>query len=263
MKLRYTPLLSENKQSIIENVRQAKQYIKSGKLSQSDFKKLVDIDPSPTRKYVGWMAKQWITKQVADMDKLASSIEEFDNFVEKNATKTKDIYQFKKYKDFENELEDLNLSGAGLSKRDLESDYEVIVDDDDFLIVVPHTHEASRKLGLTDFAYKYCEEDKIMKSNWCTTYRTPVHFDKYYYDNNITLYYIKVRSEEIKNKLKKEYPDNWAAMMIVAISLVNPPDDEPDLEDLAHSNRLVGSDGDNNDMRRNEVIRYLKILDIK
>jgi len=99
MKLTHTKLLKENKQAILENVRQAKQYEAQGKLTSEELKTLIDIDPTPTRKFVGWMAKQWINKTVTDIDDLRNTVEEFNVFLNKGKTRTKDINQFKTFKD--------------------------------------------------------------------------------------------------------------------------------------------------------------------
>ena len=37
----YVPLLKENRQSILENVKQAKQYVQAGTLSEEDLKTLI------------------------------------------------------------------------------------------------------------------------------------------------------------------------------------------------------------------------------
>jgi len=124
MKFNYPKLLIENKHSILENVKQAKQYVDSGKLTQDELKTLIDIDPSPTRKYVGWMAKQWVNKQVTDLDELRNTIEEFNTFLEKGKAKTKDIYQVKSFKDLQDEVDNINSSGENVSTKDLESDYD-------------------------------------------------------------------------------------------------------------------------------------------
>lgn len=47
-----------------ENRKQAKELVIQGKLSPSDFETIVKIDPSTTKKYTGWMAKQWINKDI-------------------------------------------------------------------------------------------------------------------------------------------------------------------------------------------------------
>ena len=64
MKLTNSKLLTENKKYILENVKLGRQYVLQGKLSEEDLKKIIEIDPTPTRKFVGWMAKQWINKTI-------------------------------------------------------------------------------------------------------------------------------------------------------------------------------------------------------
>ena len=83
MRIIKSKLLKENKNFILENVKQAKQYLDQGKLSDADFKALVSIDPTPTRKFVGWMAKQWISKTVTDIDDLRNTVEEYNVFLNK------------------------------------------------------------------------------------------------------------------------------------------------------------------------------------
>ena len=156
MKFTYSKLLTENKKYIIENVSQAKTYVGQGKLSEDELKQLIEIDPTPTRKYVGWMAKQWISKTVTDIDDLRNTIEEYNTFLTKGKAKTKDINQFKSFEDLKKEVDKINQSGEALSTKDLESDYETVIDNSDLLIMTPHTHEASRKLGLSQFAFIKC-----------------------------------------------------------------------------------------------------------
>ena len=53
---------------IVENRKQAKELVVQGKLTPEEFEQLQTIDPSQTKKYMGWMAKQWIAKNVTDID---------------------------------------------------------------------------------------------------------------------------------------------------------------------------------------------------
>jgi hypothetical protein len=94
MKIKHSKLLTKNKKYILENVRQAKQYVKLNKLSEDDLKILINIDPTPTRKYVGWMAKIWITEK-PDIDDLGNIIEEYDTLLNKGKIKTRDINPLK------------------------------------------------------------------------------------------------------------------------------------------------------------------------
>jgi len=218
MKLTQPKLLKENKQSILESIKQGKQYVDQGKLSEGDLKKIIGADPTPTKKFVGWMSKIWITEK-PDMDDLRNTIEEYNTFLNKGKAKTKDINQFKSFKALHDEVDQINQSGEGTSVKDLESDYDTIMNNSDLVIMAPHTHEASRKLGLSTFSFRDCGEGK--DSAWCTTYKAPDHFNDYYYNNNVTFYYVRVKSPEMITKLKKAFPTRYKSMEVVALAVLD------------------------------------------
>ena len=242
------PLLKENKSYIKENVKQGRQYVSSGKLSQDELKKLIEIDPSPTRKYVGWMAKQWVLKNVTDIDELRNTVEEYKTFLEKGKAKTKDIYQLKTFDLLKKEVDEINQSGEGISVKDLESDYDVVMDTPELYIASPHTHEASRKLGLSAFAFRDCG-DGGKDSAWCTTYKAPDHFNDDYYSNNVTFYYIRVKSPDMMEELNKAFGEKWASMVVVAL---------PVFED----GQIDGYDGLDKQMSQNDIKKYTEIIGI-
>ena len=231
-----------------ENKKQAKLYVIQGKLSQEDFDKLVSIDSSPTKKYVGWMAKQWIAKTVTDIDELRNKVEEYDAFVKNGKAKTKDIYQFASFADLKKEVDELNAMGSE-SKSELRDDYEIIVDDDKLLIAVPHTHEASRYLGLSKFQYRDCEGGG-KDSAWCTTYKAPDHFNDYYFKQQITFYYIRIKNEAMIELAKAAFPTRGGAMVVTAL--------------LVDKNGKVsaGYDGDDKQMSGPEITKFRKIIGI-
>jgi len=248
MKFNYSKLLIENKHSILENVRQAKQYVESGKLTQEELKILTDIDPSPTRKYVGWMAKQWAEKQITDIDDLRNTIEEFNTLLEKGKTKTKDIYQIKSFKALQDEVDQINNSGENISTRELESDYDTVLENSDLLIMSPHTHEASRKLGLSQFAFRDCGDDG-KDSSWCTTYKAPDHFNDYYYTNNVTFYYVKVKSQQMINQLQDKFPKTWKNLVVVALAVLD-------------NGKIDGYDGLDKQISKGNIKEYTDIIGI-
>ena len=165
------------------------------------------------------MAKIWITEK-PDIDDLRNTVEEYNVFLNKGKAKTKDINQFKTFKDLYKEVDTINKSGEGVSVKDLESDYETVIDNSDLLIMSPHTHEASRKLGLSQFAFRSCK-DGGKDSAWCTTYKAPDHFNDYYYSNNVTFYYIKVKSPKMIEQLKQAFPKKWKNMIVVALAVLD------------------------------------------
>ena len=107
-------------------------------------------------------------------------------------------------------------STVGKSAKDLESDLETIVDNEKVIIQVPHTHTASRKLGLSTYAYRSCK-DGSKDSAWCTTHGSPEYFKDYYHNDNKTLYYIKVKSPEIIQQLK----DKGMGSLVVSAVVVS------------------------------------------
>jgi len=248
MKLKHSKLLKENRNYILENVKQARQYVQSGKLSSEDLETLIKIDPTPTRKFVGWMAKQWVLGNVTDIDKLRNTIEEYNTFLEKGKAKTKDIYQLKSFKDLDAEVDQINKTGEGISVKDLESDYDTVIDNEDLLIVSPHTHEASRKLGLSQFAFRDCR-DGTKDSAWCTTYKAPDHFNDYYYTKNVTFYYVRVKSKQMMEQLKKAFPNRWKSLVVVALAV---------LED----GQIDGYDGLDKQMKSKDIQTFTNIIGI-
>ena len=240
----YTHLIQENR-------KQAKELVVQGKLSPTDFEEIVRIDPSPTKKYTGWLARQWVNKTtsgIQSIDNLRNTIEEYDAFVTSGKAKTKDIFQFKSFVDLKKEVDELNASGVE-SKSELRDDYEIVTDDDKVLIAVPHSHEASRYLGLSKFTYRDCEGGG-KDSAWCTTYKAPDHFHNYYYKQGITLYYVRVKNESIINALKTAFPDKEGAMVIVAL-LVN-----------KNGKLFDGYDANDNQLNTKQIATFRQIVGI-
>ena len=233
---------------ILENHKVAKELVVRGMLSPEEFEQLQTIDPSQTKKYMGWMAKQWVTKSVTDIDELRNKIEEYDAFVKSGKAKTKDIFQFKSFADLKKEVDELNAMGSE-SKSELRDDYEIIMDDDKFLIAVPHTHEASRYLGLSKFQYRDCEGGG-KDSAWCTTYKAPDHFIDYYFKQHITFYYIKLKNEAMIELAKAAFPARGGAMVVTAV--------------LVDKNGKVSScfDGTDRVMSGAEIAKFRKIIGI-
>jgi hypothetical protein len=240
-------LLKSNRSAILENTKQAKQYVQQGKLTPEELKTFIELDPSPTRKYVGWMAKQFINGE-ADIDDLSSYVKQFDTLAGKNKTQTQDIYQLKSFKDLKSEVDDINASGGDKSTKDLESDFDVVIDNSDLYIASPHTHEASRKLGLSQFAFRDCG-DGNKDSSWCTTYKAPNHFNDYYYKNNVTFYYIKVKSNDLIQKLKEAFPSRWKNLVVVALAILE-------------NGKIDGYDGLDKRIKVGDIETYTNIIGI-
>ncbi len=233
-----------------ENIKVAKAQVVLGKLTQEEFNQLKTIDPSKTKKYMGWMAKQWIAKNVTDIEELRNVIREYNTFVNSGKAKTKDVYQFISFDDLKKEVAELNAIGSE-SNSELRDDYEVVMDNDRLYIAVPYTHEASRYLGISKFQYRDCEgggKDSV----WCTTYKVPTHFNDYFNKEQLTFHYIRIKDTGLLEKVKAGFPKrNGAAMVVTAIAI-----------DKNGKVSEESVDGANSKFTPEEIIKFRKIIGI-
>jgi len=112
----------------------------------------------------------------------------------------------------------------------------------------PHTHEASRKLGLSQFAFRDCGDDG-KDSSWCTTYKAPDHFNDYYYTNNVTFYYVKVKSQQMINQLQDKFPKTWKNLVVVALAVLD-------------NGKIDGYDGKDKQISKDNIKEYTSIIGI-
>jgi hypothetical protein len=163
------------------------------------------------------IAKLLNTKRTSEFDSKLNSLNAMGMTYPDILKQVKDgVSQDKSFDDILNSMS----STIGKSSKELESDFDTIIDNNDLTVMVPHTHAASRKLGLSYFAFRDCEEGG-KDSAWCTTYKSPNHFNDYYYKKNITLYYIKVKSPQMIKQLAISFPKNWKSMIVVALAVKN------------------------------------------
>jgi hypothetical protein len=222
-----------------ENMRKAglaKDLLNNGRITKEELDQLRAIDPSPNKKYVNWMAKIYVNEK-PDLTSLKNAIEEYYTLEFRRRIKSVDIFSFKTFSDFQNFVAETN-DQASATLSEAESDYEVIRDDSDVYIVVPYTHEASRKLGLSMF------HNRGSDCVWCTTYKNNSHFNSYYYSNDITFYYILVRNTNLLKKLPRGYD-----FTTVAISVFR-------------NNKVVGNDGHNNDIPSATLKAFMRAIGI-
>jgi len=172
-------------------------YVTKGLISQSDFEFLKEIDPSRTKKYLSFIIKSYLAD--ADLDLLRNRVEEYDALLERNQVDRKDINSFKNFHQFDEYVQTYNsIKSTREVKREAKKQAEIILDNNDLFIVCVHSHAASCLYGAS--------------TRWCTTAENSVHFERYYYKNLVTLYYLQVRSEAKKNLLRQ---DLWKIAVVV------------------------------------------------
>jgi hypothetical protein len=177
-------------------------YVSKGLITQKEFDEIKSILNNETRKYFDFLLKAYINgyKDISDMKNI---IEEYHVFAVRGKAKYKDVNQYKTFDNLKQDVDMLNQTGSGMSKKEWETDYDVIRDDGDVIIYVPHSHEAARKLSMSKFGWKQCSEGEGLETPYCIAYKTPKHFENYYYKYNITFYLIRAISGEMKDKLEK------------------------------------------------------------
>mgnify|MGYP000226883468 CR=1 FL=1 len=128
-----------------EGIKSAKE-LYLDKIGEKDFNRLLELDPSKTKKYLNWMCKQYL--KGIDIEDLGNIIFEFDNKIRKGLIKNTDINS---YKDID-ELESVVFIAPDKSKSEEEkhiktTEANIILDNENYFIVEPLTWEASKIYG--------------------------------------------------------------------------------------------------------------------
>lgn len=155
-----------------------------GKISEDLFKKIIEADPSPTKKYVEWMTKQIVLFDYP-FDYTKSVVSKFDVAVKKRLIQKTDINQYPEVGDLQYALQEIEgkQTKSEIRKFEKGKGVEKVYEDENVLIVSPTTHAAS------------CYYGKGTK--WCTTETSSQHFDRYKKEG-IKLYYIMDKKENEK-----------------------------------------------------------------
>jgi hypothetical protein len=149
-----------------EGVNTAKQYVKSGKLTQEQFNKLLEIDPS--KKYVDWLAVQFVKGGDESVfgQKIANILSNYDDLYSRKIVKTS-IDKVKSVQELTNIVdENSNVASKRETKKaDVSSgvfkglksgeDYDVLMDKENFTAYGVYNKKASCTIG--------------KDSGWCVT----------------------------------------------------------------------------------------------
>ena len=186
---------------VVESLNSAKsKYLDTQKIPKYTFDSIKELDPSPTFKYLEKMIEFYLAGNVK-LERLEQIIHLFDVLADRNQIQPKDISLYKSWSELENSTEAANKKYMAKQVQKLKSkDADIIVNNENLLVVVPRTHEASCAYGAG--------------TKWCTTSPEPRMFRQYTEISQITLYYIIQKKETIDNEYYK---------MAVA---VYPPDDD-------------------------------------
>lgn len=155
------------------------------------------IDPTKTKQHIVWIAKMYANKQfrLEDVARLKSDLTLFDKV--RSKLKNKDLNQYKTLGDlydalspFENTPEEDLLSNKAKIAA-VKSDVKVFIDEPDFKVVIPETHEASCFYGAG--------------TKWCTTgHDSKETFDDYSAKGPLFILLTKLNGKNRKFQLHYE-----------------------------------------------------------
>jgi len=180
---------------LIEDIEAVKKYYPN--IDDDTFMELISLDPTyrgkdSLGKYGKWILNLYNKKQISDrdFDDVTKILDQFT--VYRNRIQNKDLNAYKTLDDLSDILaqvvdDDSMLSDrqklrfkknvkAGRISTEAEDDYDVVFEDNQYIVYVPNTHEASMKLG--------------KGTEWCTAHENREWYDKYTKDGG-KLYIIK------------------------------------------------------------------------
>jgi hypothetical protein len=233
----------QNKPTLNESKSKLKSlFLDRGIITSEEFQSILNADPSPTKKYSPWMAKM-MKNEGKTIDQVRNLVEEFDLYVQRERLQgqQKDINTYKTFDDLFKIVDDLN-NRATASNKELETDYDVLVDTPEITVYRPNTHEASRKLGMSKMCYRDGKD-----SVWCTTHKSSGQWDSHFFNKMATFYYIAVNGGQPIECLKEKYGRNYLPFTRFAL-LVFP------------DNRMEGYDAENRRYKGRELEEYRECL---
>ena len=164
--------INENYAWILEEGRVEDAKAKYPNVSDPDFKKVVDGQPSGSNnKYLFWALKQVTAGATADA--ALQSVSAFET--NKQRLEKKDINQYETVEDVNAAVEKLGTSKGQIAKK-AASDTDVIYQDERFLVVRPFTKEASCKYGVG--------------TQWCIAATASKNYFESYSEGNHKFYFV-------------------------------------------------------------------------
>jgi hypothetical protein len=176
--------------NLFEGLSDAEKYKKDLERKNMDWYTIKRIDPSPTFKYIAMICKYALDG--VHLDDIRNYIKAFDMLTSKDKIKNKDIFSYKTFDDLKNAID--NIEDKKTKKElldEIKKEREIILDNDDYLVFIPLSYEASIKYG--------------MGAKWCISMRTDPFMWYVLTKANILFYFVIVKNKDISSKLFDKY----------------------------------------------------------
>lgn len=170
-------ILSFGSWKLNESLSSARErFLDRGVIDQETFDQLKALDPTPTFKYLEKIIDFYI-KDKPSIEELGEAISRFHTLLGKNQIKTRDINAFKGFGQLKQEVEESSTSYSKKSEfKEKVKNADVVYENDDWIVVLPKTEEASCKYG--------------SGTRWCISAKEDNRFNQYYSIGGVTIYVI-------------------------------------------------------------------------
>lgn len=193
---------------LMEDLVEVKKYYPN--ISQEDFDRIIALDPTFRKEqdklgtYGKWILSLFQKGNLKNEGHVKDILTRFDK--EKKNLKNKDIMTYKSLEDLDDALNDdesyqdqtdrqkLRKTQNAVRKSDLSKDAEKVYEDSDWEVWIPHTYEASCKLG--------------RGSHWCTASTEDDYYYNSYKDNFGGEYYININKHNPDEKYQFHFESN-------------------------------------------------------
>jgi hypothetical protein len=178
---------------LFEGLSDAEKYKKDLKIKDIDWYILKRLDPSPTFKYIAMICKYAL--EGVNIDDIKNYIKAFDMLISKDKIKDKDIFSYKTFYDLKHAIDSIEDKKTKKEILDqIKKEREIIIDNEDYLVFIPLSYEASIKYG--------------MGAKWCISMKTDPFMWYALTKANILFYFVIVKNKEISAKLFDKYKKN-------------------------------------------------------
>jgi hypothetical protein len=176
---------------MLEATAVAKQYVQNGKLTQNEFDTIKDLDTTSSKKYVDWIAKQVVNKNIdlnKDADDLKKDLQIYDDLLNRKIIKStidmiksfaefKDVLKDSEGKESKSKTMNQDFFAEELKGFKKGQDYDIVHNDSKSIVYAIYNHKLSCAVG--------------KDSGWCTTMPTSQsHWDNYSKQGTEFLYLI-------------------------------------------------------------------------
>ena len=176
-------ILANKIQSLVEGVKELQhKFVVSGRIDQNTFDKFVSADASPTKKYLGWMIREYLKspeKNEATAKLVIEYCTWFEDYKDIKNLPEKDLYKYS--------METLKPLYAetqtSIVRYEPKAKTPVVYEKGDVKVLKINTHEQSRTWGLVGV--------------WCITQPDPRWWTKYTRKDKLTPYFVIKGSEKI------------------------------------------------------------------